>query len=319
MLYFGAEGLVKGSASVALRKGISPLVVGLTIVAFGTSSPEFVVSISAVFNGKAGIAVGNIIGSNICNIALILGFSSLITPIKVNIKLIKTDILIMIFASILLYILILDGNIGRIDGIILFMGIVCYTWYTLYIAKKEKANSENQAPEKARKPIIDYIFIIGGLFILVIGANFFIDGAVKIAKVLKVSDVIIGLSIVALGTSLPEMATSIVAAVKKEGDISIGNIVGSNIFNILCILGLAAIIQPMILRGDNSVNFIDIIVMIAMAVILLPLAWTKLQMSRLEGLFLLLLYIGYIYYRWVLKIQLFNHFLKDIKNPINIL
>lgn len=264
MLYFGAEGLVRGSASVALRKGISPLVVGLTIVAFGTSSPEFVVSMSAAFKGNAGIAVGNIVGSNICNIALILGISALITPIKVNIKLIKTDIIIMIIVSIMLYVMILDGTIGRIDGTILFLGIIVYTWFTLYMAKKEKRDSDSQVTTNGRKPFKDYLFIIGGLIVLIIGANFFIDGAVKIAKVLHVSDVIIGLSVVALGTSLPEMATSIVAAVKKESDISIGNIVGSNIFNILCILGVAALIQPMVLSGENSVNFIDITVMVAM-------------------------------------------------------
>ncbi|MFH1052531.1 MAG: calcium/sodium antiporter [bacterium] len=310
-LYFGAEGLVKGSASVAIRRGITPLVVGLTIVAFGTSSPELVVSVSAAIRGNAAIAFGNVIGSNICNIALILGLSALITPIKVNLQLIKSDILIMIGATILLIFMILDQNLSRIDGLILFIGIIAYNIYTMRAAKKEKLTNDELLKRMQEKTWKDFFLILGGLVVLVIGANLFISGAIKIANILKVSDVIIGLSVVALGTSLPELATSVVAAIKKQGDISIGNIVGSNIFNILCILGVAALIQPIILSGANAVNYIDMIVMVLISIILLPLAWTKLEVSRLEGAFLLFLYFGYMYYMYTYRLSEISQYLHN--------
>ncbi|ROL56503.1 sodium:calcium antiporter [Bacteroidetes/Chlorobi group bacterium ChocPot_Mid] len=309
MLYLGAEGLVRGSSSLALRKGISSLVVGLTIVAFGTSSPEFVVSITSALKGNSAIAFGNIVGSNICNIALILGVAAIITPIKVNIRLIKSDIIIMIAVTILLIFLILDKNLGQLDGLILLVGIIWYVFFTLYTAKKDRKKLDLELPKEVRgRTIKDIFFIVFGVTLLVIGANLFIDGAIKIAKFLEVSDVVIGLSVVAVGTSLPELATSIVAAVKKEADISIGNIVGSNIFNILGILGIASLLHPISLTGANSINIVDIAVMIIVSVILLPLAYTKLTMSRLEGLFLFFLYIAYIFYMYFYRIQEFSYF-----------
>jgi cation:H+ antiporter len=310
-LYFGAEGLIRGSASVAIRKGITPLVVGLTIVAFGTSSPEFVVSVAAAIRGNAGIAFGNIVGSNICNIALILGISAIISPIKVNIQLIKTDILVMIAVTLLLILLILDHSLSRIDGGILFLGIIVYTGYTLYMANKKKIKVDNLDIEVKGKPWKDIFFIAGGIVVLVIGANLFIEGAIKLAVIMKVSDVIIGLTIVAVGTSLPELATSLLAAIKKEGDISIGNIVGSNIFNILCILGFAALLQPIILTGANQVNYVDMFVMMLIAIILLPLAWSKLELSRLEGAFLIFIYVGYVYYMYSYRAAEIAHLLSE--------
>jgi len=310
-LYYGAEGLVKGSASVAIRKGITPLVVGLTIVAFGTSSPELVVSVSAAIRGNASIAFGNVVGSNICNIALILGLSALISPIKVNLKLIKSDILIMIAVTIVLIVMILDQSLSRIDGLILFAGIIAYNIYTMRVAKKEQLSNDELIKRMQGKTWKDFFLILGGLIVLVIGANLFITGAIKIATLLKVSDVIIGLSVVAIGTSLPELATSIVAAIKKQGDISIGNIVGSNIFNILCILGVAALIQPIMLSGANAVNYIDMIVMIVISIILLPLAWTKFELSRLEGAFLLFLYIGYMYYIYTYRLSEISQYIHN--------
>jgi cation:H+ antiporter len=308
MLYLGAEGLVRGSSSLALRKGISSLVVGLTIVAFGTSSPEFVVSITSALKGNSAIAFGNIVGSNICNIALILGVAAIITPIKVNIRLIKSDIIIMIAVTILLIILILDKNLGQLDGLILLVGIIWYVFFTLYNAKKDKKKLGTGISKEIKgNTIKDIFFIVFGVTLLVIGANLFIDGAIKIAKFLEVSDVVIGLSVVAVGTSLPELATSIVAAVKKEADISIGNIVGSNIFNILGILGIASLLHPISLTRANSINIVDIAVMIIVSVILLPLAYTKLTMSRLEGLFLFFLYIAYIFYMYFYRIQEFSY------------
>lgn len=310
-LYFGAEGLIRGSASVAIRRGITPLVVGLTIVAFGTSSPEFVVSVASALRGNSGIAFGNIVGSNICNIALILGVSAIITPIKINIQLIKTDIIVMIVVTLLLVIMLFDHSISRIDGGILFLGIIVYTGYTLYMANKKKISVDNIGIEVKGKPWKDIFFIAGGIVLLVIGANLFIEGAIKLAVIMKVSDVIIGLTIVALGTSLPELATSVLAVIKKEGDISVGNIVGSNIFNILCILGFAALMQPIMLTGANQVNYVDMTVMILISVILLPLAWTKLELSRFEGAFLLFLYIGYIYYMYSYRASEIAHMLSE--------
>jgi cation:H+ antiporter len=302
-LYFGAEGLVKGSSSIAIRRGITPLVVGLTIVSFGTSSPELVVSVSAAIRGNAAIAFGNVVGSNICNIALIIGIAALIRPIQVSLKVIKTDIILMIVATFVLIFMILDNHIGRIEGLVLFAGIIIYNVYTLYNAKKHKANNDKNKGNPREKKWLDFFLILGGLIILVVGANLFLTGAINIAELLGVSDVIIGLSVVALGTSLPELATSLVASIKKEGDISIGNAVGSNIFNILCILGVAAIIMPISLVGDNSINYIDISVMILVSIVFLPLAWTKLEVSRLEGAFLLFIYFGYIYYMYSYRLN----------------
>ncbi len=301
MLYFGAEGLVTGSSSLAVRIGITPLIVGLTVVSFGTSSPELVVSVSAAFKGNPSIALGNVIGSNICNIALILGIAALIRPIKIDLKLIKTDIWLMIVITALFLVLVADMKISRVDGAILFAGVIIYNYFTFYLAKKVRNKKtqelyEQGVPHKIRNPWLDFLFIIGGLGILILGANLFLEGAIDIAKFLGASEGLIGLSIVALGTSLPELATSMVASIKKEADISIGNAIGSNIFNILLILGTAALITPIIAQ---DIGIVDIGVMTFLAVLLFPFAWTKLTLSRLEGLFLLLIYIGYITYLYM--------------------
>ncbi len=302
-LYFGAEGLVRGSASMAIKKGITPLIVGLTIVSFGTSSPELVVSVSAALRDNPAIAFGNVIGSNICNIALICGVSALIRPIRVNLKLIKNDIVIMIGATLLLIVFALDQNIGRIEGVVLLAGIIGYNIFTLKMAKKEKYIPDEAEKENvSEKTWLDFLFIVGGLLILVLGANLFLSGAIEIAQYLGASDVVIGISVVALGTSLPELATTVVAAVKNKGDISIGNVVGSNIFNLLFIIGAAAVIHPILLTGSNELNYIDIGVMLLVTIILLPLAWTKLEVSRLEGAFLLFIYFGYIYYLYSFRL-----------------
>ncbi len=298
LLYFGAEGLVSGSASVAVRAGIRPLVAGLTVVAFGTSSPELIVSISAAMSGNSEIALGNVIGSNICNIALIIGIAAFIRPITIDMKLIKRDMGIMIFSSVLLLVLLIDGEIGRFDGIILALGIIIYIIMTLYIARKEKDDSIREMyagdiPKKPRKTSVDILMIILGMSGLVFGANLFLDGAIDIADYLGAPKAIVGLSIVAFGTSLPELATSMVASLKKEGDISIGNAIGSNIFNILCVLGFVSIIHPI---SSQNISIWDLGVMMFVAVIILPIALTGLRVSRLEGVFLLIIYTAYIFY-----------------------
>ncbi len=305
LLYFGAEGLVTGSSSMAFRMKVTPLVVGLTIVAFGTSSPELVVSISAALKGNSPMAIGNVIGSNICNIALILGISALIRPIKVNVKVIQTDITLMIAATILLIILMLDNKIQRIDGVILTIGIILYNILTIYFAKRGNAKQVNEDLDDLKKKIkrkswIDILLIVGGLGILVLGADLFVEGASRIAKVLGASNALIGLSLVALGTSLPELATSVVAAIKDEGDISIGNAIGSNLFNILAILGFASLVHPI---SADGINQIDIGVLMFVTVIIFPLARIGLTLNRVKGALLVLIYIGYMYYLYTYQLH----------------
>ncbi len=298
MLYFGAEGLVRGSASVALRTGLSALVVGLTIVAFGTSSPELVVSFMAGLEGNADIAIGNVIGSNICNIALIVGVAAMIRPIKVKLQLIKFDLLVMIAVSLLLVGIIYDGTISFTDGILLTAGIIIYSVMTVKKAFAENNEElieefESELKPSKRKPYVDYILIIIGIGGLVYGANIFVDGAIGIASMLGVSTAIIGLSIVAFGTSLPELATSLVASIKDEGDISIGNAIGSNIFNILFVLGLASLAHEI---PTSDISYIDVSIMIGIAVLIFPLARIGMTIGRAKGALLLSIYVAYVFY-----------------------
>ncbi len=297
LLYFGAEGLVTGSSTLAFRVGITPLVVGLTVVAFGTSSPELVVSVSAALSKQGEIALGNVIGSNICNIALIIGVAAIVRPLHVKPSLIKRDIVLMIGITILMIILVIDGEISRIDGGILFIGIIAYTGITIYLARQGKANNGGPPfeilPGKERNFWLNITFILGGITILVVGAGIFLEGAKQIAAHLGASEAVIGLSIVALGTSLPELATSIVASFKNESDIAIGNAIGSNIFNILLILGVAAFIYPIVSSGIDK---IDLAVVLFISILILPLAKFGMTIGRIKGLFLVSLYVGYIYY-----------------------
>ncbi|MBK9097122.1 MAG: calcium/sodium antiporter [bacterium] len=296
-LFIGAEGLIRGSSALALRVGITPLVVGLTVVAFGTSTPELVVSLKAALIGNSSISLGNVVGSNIANIALILGIAALIRPLDVHANVIRREIPIMIGLSILLIVLLLDGELNLIDGIIFVAGIITYTIVNISMARKEKnAEVEEEFKEGLKTKLgvqVSIIFVIGGLGLMILGANLFVTSAISIAKAIGVSDAIIGLTIVAVGTSLPELITSIVAAFKNESDIAIGNVVGSNIFNILGILGITALVIPL---SSEGISYIDFGVMLFTALILLPLSKTGFKISRLEGLFLLTGYIVYIYY-----------------------
>lgn len=297
MLFIGAEGLIRGSSTLAIKIGITPLIVGLTVVAFGTSAPELVVSLKAALVGNSSISLGNVIGSNIANIALILGIASLIRPLYVHANIIMREIPIMIGVSILLIVLLLDGEVGFIDGLIFVLGIIVYTIVNIYMARKEKSSEVKEEFEEGLKSRlgvpVSIIFVVIGLGLLIIGANFFVQSAVAIAKLFNISDAIIGLTIVAIGTSLPELITSIVASYKKESDIAIGNVVGSNIFNILGILGITALIVPISLIGISS---IDLIIMVLTAVLLLPLSKSGMRISRIEGLFLVAGYVAYTYY-----------------------
>jgi cation:H+ antiporter len=297
LLFVGAELLIRGSSSLALRFGISPLVVGLTVVAFGTSSPELVVSINASLDGNPAIALGNIVGSNICNIALILGIASLIRPLAVEAQVVKREIPILIAISLLMFILLLNNEISRPEGILFVSGIVVYTSLSIYLSKKEtsqkvKSEFEEGIPKAKTTVSVSIIMSIGGLALLIFGSDLFVKGAVGVAEKLQLSQAIIGLTIVSLGTSLPELITSAVAAYKKEADIAIGNIVGSNIFNILAILGITATVSPVV---APDISILDLSFMLGFAFLLWPLTKTGFVLNRLEGSILLLGYLIYIY------------------------
>jgi len=298
VLYFGANFLVKGAASVAERLGVSALVVGLTVVSFGTSAPELIVSVQATLDGFGGISIGNVIGSNIANIGLILGLSALIFPLKAHMQLIRIDTPFMILVSLLFIVFFLDQTIGRIEGMVFVLIIAVYSVYNIIKSKKENQAQvikeyDESVPKISRHWVLDVLFIILGLAGLVFGSDLLVKNAVELARGLGMSEAVIGLTIVALGTSTPELATSIVAAVKKQPDIAIGNVVGSNIFNILGILGVASLIKPI---ATPDINYIDSIVMIVMSLLLLPFIKTGFTLRRWEGGLLLGIYIGYMVY-----------------------
>lgn len=295
-LYIGANWLVRGSSSLAARAHISSLVIGLTVVAFGTSAPELVVSLSAAFHGQGDIAIGNVVGSNIFNICLILGISALIHPLQAKTQLVKKDIPIMIVATILFTILFWNGKIGRVEGFLFFTGIIAYTFYSLYFARKHKEEtlpSETKATPVSGRWYIDVLFLASGLAVLIFASQLLVNKAVSLAKLFGVSEAVIGLTIVAAGTSMPELATSIVAAYKKNPEIAIGNIVGSNIFNILAIIGTTALIHPI---NAPQVNYIDLLVMLGVSVLIFPIARTGYKINRLEGVGLIIIYLAYTFY-----------------------
>lgn len=298
ILVAGAELLVRGSVGTALRFGLTPLLIGLTIVAFGTSTPELVVSIQAASNGSDDIALGNIIGSNISNIALILGIAALIQPLKVQTSIIRKDVPILLGTSLLLVFFLMDGVISQLEGFIFFMGVVVFTVASIRMAKMEtsvevKTEYEDVVPKKSLPLGLNVVMIVGGLGLLILGAKWLVDGAIEIASSIGMSQAVVGLTIVAVGTSLPELATSVMAALKKEGDIAIGNVVGSNIFNILCILGITAMILPV---SQGGITTIDILLMLGLTLLLLPILRSGYIVSRIEGGVLLTIYIVYTAY-----------------------
>ncbi len=295
VVYFGAEFLVRGSKNLALAMGIRPMIVGLTVVAFGTSMPEFFVSFTSALKNSSSIAVGNIVGSNICNIGLILGLAALVRPLTVDSGMLKREMPIMLGASLLFWALIADGSIGRFDGVLLMAGIVLFTFQQIRSARKEMSAGKNSGDEEAatdNSKLKNILFALGGIVGLVVGANLMITGAVSLALKIGVSELVVGLSIVAFGTSLPELATSMVAAARKESDISIGNVVGSNIFNILFVIGLTSLIRP--IPVEASVISTQTPAMLAFSVVLLPFMIFKRDINRLEGFILLASYIAYV-------------------------
>ncbi|MBM7072298.1 calcium/sodium antiporter [Shewanella sp. 202IG2-18] len=291
ILTLGAEALVRGASTIALRLGVAPLVIGLTIVAFGTSAPELAVSLEAALDGNSGIAIGNVIGSNIANIGLILGITALIRPINVQSQIVKRDIPLMITVTLLFWGLLLDGELDIIDGCVLIALLISYLGYSYYDSKKTGQIEEIET-SKAH-PALSILMILLGLIMLIGGGIIFVDGAVDLARLFGINEVIIGLTVVAIGTSMPELATSAIAALKGESDIAIGGVVGSNLFNILAVLGITATIHPI---SADGLEFADLAVMLGLSLLMLPFAYTGMRVSRREGIVLLLIYIAYMSY-----------------------
>ena len=305
LLYYGAEWLVKGASNISVKVGLAPLVVGLTVVAFGTSAPELLVSLAANMGDQAdgGFALGNVIGSNICNIALILGVSALIRPINVHKQILSRDMPIMLGVTFLFVWMLRDDTISRMESLVLVVMLVSYiTWSIVSgLSLPEDAEVEGMDMEEIKaaksaglKQICFYVFLIViGLLLLMLGANRLIYGGVSIARYFNISEVLIALSLVALGTSLPELATAVIASRKKQGDIIVGNVVGSNLFNILAVIGITGLVAPL---TSSEIKASDLWIMTGLTVGGLVFMWTGKTLGRLEGIILLLIYAGYMFY-----------------------
>ena len=296
LLAFGAEGLVRGSSSIALRMGVTPLVIGLTIVAFGTGSPEMIVSLQAALGGNSDLALGNIVGSNICNVALILGLAALARPLHVRSELLLREVPVMILVTVLLAAFLHDGVLGRIEGAVLAVGAVVYTIVIYRSARRQpeaavETGYVHELPSPGSSWVRSALLVLGGFAGLLAGACVLVSGAVVIAQALGMSQVVIGLTVIAIGTSLPELATSVVAARRGDADVAFGNVLGSNILNILLVLGVVAMIQPVSAAGLRP---LDLGVLIGSAVLVLPLMWRGRILNRWEGAILLGGYVAYV-------------------------
>ncbi|MCK5661930.1 MAG: calcium/sodium antiporter [Thiotrichaceae bacterium] len=291
LLTGGADVLVRGSAELAEHLGISRLIVGLTIVAFGTSAPELAVNLQAAFLDKPELALGNVVGSNILNILLVLGVAAIIIPLTVHKRLIKLEIPMMIGVSFFLLFLSFDGMLTRWDGLLLSCGIVLYTIFAVKGAREEKDKDAKSDNSHLLKQIG---LILVGLFLLVLGSKWLVDGAIMMAHYFGISELVIGLTIVSIGTSLPELATVIIGSLRGEKDLVIGNVVGSNLFNILLVLGFTSLISP--LAVPQTAIYFDMPVMIAVAMLCLPILFSGYIIDRWEGGLFLAYYVAYTLY-----------------------
>jgi cation:H+ antiporter len=307
LLIAGAELLVRGASRLAAAIGMSPLVIGLTIVALGTSSPELAVAVSSSRAGQSDLVVGNVVGSNIFNILLILGIGAVIAPLIVAQRLVRLDVPLVIGVSILMFVLALDGKIGRLESGILFAGIVAYIFFAIRQGRREDNPTVQQEYERefsattrlgGGRLLLQCLMIVGGLVALIVGARWLVDSAVTIARSLGLSELIIGLTVVAIGTSSPEIATSVIASLRGETDIAVGNAVGSNLFNILAVLGLAGLVaaQPQGVIVARSALTFDIPVMIGVTIACLPIFFIGYRVSRWEGALFLAYAAAYVVY-----------------------
>jgi cation:H+ antiporter len=303
-LVVGAEALVRGASKIALSLGISPLVVGLTIVAMGTSSPEIAVSVGAVLNGSNEIAIGNVVGSNILNVLFVLGISAVITPLAVHSQIIRQEVPIMIGASVILAVMVIDRHLGRLESVLLLALLVAYMVFLVRQSRAESAETRYAYEGAASRReaawdshwAVQLLLIVAGLALLVLGAEWLVNSAVAFARALGVSDLIIGLTVIAVGTSMPEIATSILAAVRGERDIAVGNVIGSNTFNILGCLGLSGVVSADGLGVPPAVLHFDLWVMLAVAIACLPVLMLRKQIGRRRGLLFLAYYVAYVVY-----------------------
>ena len=297
LLVFGADLLVRGAASLAASLGVSPLIIGLTIVAIGTSSPEIAVSLQAAFNAQGAIVLGNIIGSNIANIMLILGMAAMFGPLPVDRAIFRRDLPVMIGASLLTFLLTLDRTLSRIDGIIMLLCLTAYLWVMWPRNEHHDALHQSHLPQRRlRALLLQLAMVVGGLALLIVGARWLVDGAVTFATWFGVSELIIGLTIVAVGTSLPEIATSVIAGLRGERDIAVGNVVGSNVLNLLLVLGTTIVVSPQPIAVPEVTIALDLPVMVGAALICLPIFFTRRIVSRREGSLLLVYYLSYTLY-----------------------
>jgi cation:H+ antiporter len=301
-LVVGAEVMVRGASRLAVSWGISPLVVGLTVVAFGTSAPEMAVSVDAALSGSSDLAIGNVVGSNIANVLLILGISALIAPLLVHEQIIRQEIPVMIGASLLVLVLALDGSIGRAEAALLFVLVIAYTVFLVVQSRRasqatsDEFSTEIPTSQWDRHWGVQVALVLGGLALLVLGADWLVGAAVVFAKMMGVSDLVIGLTVVAIGTSMPEIATSLIAALRGQRDIAVGNVVGSNIFNLLAVLGAAGVVSASGLDVPEAARNFDLWVMLAVAFACLPILLTGREIARWEGAVFLGYYAAYLLY-----------------------
>lgn len=304
LLLVGAEGLVRGASRIAAALGLSPLLIGLTVVAFGTSSPELAINLKSAFQGAADIAIGNVVGSNICNVLLILGISAIAAPLSVQMQIIRWETPLVIIASLAVFIMSADGALGRAESGLLFLSLIVYLVFVIRAARRESAKIQKEYAEeyKLDRPrgflgfAIQFALVIGGLALLTIGARLMVNAAIQVAKSLGVSDLVIGLTVIAVGTSLPELATSVMASVRGERDIAVGNVIGSSLFNLLGVLGLTGVITPFDLPVSPQALAFDIPIMILVSLACFPIFFTGSRITRWEGFLFLFYYIIYTVY-----------------------
>ena len=308
-LVIGAEWLVRGASSLAARLGVAPIIIGLTVVAFGTSAPEMAVSVSGALSGNADVALGNVVGSNTFNILFILGLSAALSGLTINQRLLRLDIPILIVISVIAYALAWNGLVGRLEGIVMFIGIIAYTGWLIWQSRKdaptESAEVKQEYEDSTRKAegsaltkstAFQVGLVVAGLVLLVLGSRFLVDSAIEIASALGVSELVIGLTIVAAGTSLPELATSVLAAIRGQRDIAVGNVVGSNIFNLLAVLGASATVSKAGIAVNDEALRLDFSVMLAATIVLVPICWNGFAIKKWEGAVLAVFYAVYVAY-----------------------
>jgi cation:H+ antiporter len=304
VLYLGAEGLIQGASSIALQYGIRPVLIGLTVVAVGTSMPEFLVNFFALLTAESSLAIGNIIGSNISNVALILGTCALVLPLAVAPEVLKREYPVMLGVMVLFYVCALDGVIGAVDGAIMVLLLLGLGIYVFYDARRtttatilESMEGELEAADPEMTAITKGVYVFGGMGGLALGAHLMVDNAVAIADLMGIDHVVIGLTVVAIGTSLPELAASMVGALKEEAEMTIGNVLGSNLLNVLFVVGTLSIAEP--IPVDPETIRLHFPVMLAFCALLVPLTWTKYEISRIEGGFMVASFVGYMVFLYV--------------------